>query len=122
MYLRQKFEDDPAIHSGVIALFVFLVLAPWWPSQESNWTEIWSVSSSYLVVQIFRSIAPAVTKRAMLTDMSDPNHPILLTFKLLKFQGLQYMLFDILAPVPQIRKIKLNLMFRNPPNYRNQQT
>jgi hypothetical protein len=24
--------------------------------------------------------------------------------------------------VPQIRKIKLNLMFRNPPNYRNQQT
>jgi hypothetical protein len=29
-------EDDPAISSGVIALFVFLVLAPWWPSQESD--------------------------------------------------------------------------------------
>jgi hypothetical protein len=27
-------------------LFVF-VLAPWWPSQESDWTEIWLVSYSY---------------------------------------------------------------------------
>jgi hypothetical protein len=27
---------------------VFLVLAPWWPSQESDWTEIWSVSYSYV--------------------------------------------------------------------------
>jgi hypothetical protein len=26
--------DDPAISSGVIALFVFTVLAPWWSSQE----------------------------------------------------------------------------------------
>jgi hypothetical protein len=34
--------------SGVIALFVFSVLAPWWPNEESDWTEIWSVSYSYL--------------------------------------------------------------------------
>jgi hypothetical protein len=52
--------------------FVFSVLAPWWPSQESDWTEIWSVSELLLpsgtYVQNFRSIDPAVTKRAMLTD------------------------------------------------------
>jgi hypothetical protein len=36
-------------------LYQFLVLAPWWPSQESDWTEIWSVSGTY--VQIFGSIA-----------------------------------------------------------------
>jgi hypothetical protein len=27
-------EDDPIICSGVIALFVFSVLVPWWPSQN----------------------------------------------------------------------------------------
>jgi hypothetical protein len=48
-----EFRDDPAISSGVIALFVFLALAPWWPSQESYRTEIWSVSYSYLVVPYF---------------------------------------------------------------------
>jgi hypothetical protein len=36
-------DDDLAIRSGVLELFVFSVLAPWWPSQESDWTEIWSV-------------------------------------------------------------------------------
>jgi hypothetical protein len=51
--------------SGVIARFVFLVLAPWWPNQESDWTEIWSVSYSYLVVPMYKA---AVTKHAMLTD------------------------------------------------------
>jgi hypothetical protein len=39
----KKFGDDPTISSGAIVryFFVFLVLAPWWPSQESDWTEIW---------------------------------------------------------------------------------
>jgi hypothetical protein len=46
-------EDDPAISSGVMALFVFSVLAPWWPSQESDWTKIWYVSCSYLVVRMY---------------------------------------------------------------------
>jgi hypothetical protein len=46
-------EDDPAMSSGVIALFVFSVLAPWWPSQESE-TAIWSVSYSYLVVRMYK--------------------------------------------------------------------
>jgi hypothetical protein len=59
--------------SRSIALFVFSVLAPYWPSQGSDLTEIWYVQSSDLVVRIyvrsFRSIAPpAVTKRALLTD------------------------------------------------------
>jgi hypothetical protein len=40
-----KIGDDPAISSGVIALF--LVLAPW-PSQESDRAELWSVRSSDL--------------------------------------------------------------------------
>jgi hypothetical protein len=40
MYIRQKFGDDPALSSEVIAL----VLAPWWPNQELDLTEIWSVS------------------------------------------------------------------------------
>jgi hypothetical protein len=44
----------PAISSGVIALFVFSVLAPWWPNQELDWTEIWSVSYSYLVVHMYK--------------------------------------------------------------------
>jgi hypothetical protein len=42
--------------------FVFLVWTPWWPRQESDWTEIWSVSyrvllSSGTYVQSFGSIA-----------------------------------------------------------------
>jgi hypothetical protein len=37
-----------------IAVFVFSVLAPWWPSQESDWTEIWSVSYSILVVHMYK--------------------------------------------------------------------
>jgi hypothetical protein len=72
-----KFGDDPAISSGVRALFVFSVLAAWWPSQD--WTEIWSVSYSYLVVHMYnvsgQSIVPAVTKRAVLTnDDDDGDH------------------------------------------------
>jgi hypothetical protein len=51
--------------------FVFLVLAPWWPNQESDWTEILP-SGTY--VQSCRSTAPAVTKRALLTD--DGGHVI----------------------------------------------
>jgi hypothetical protein len=35
-------------------LHQFLVLAPWWPSQESDWTEIWSVCCSYLVVHMYK--------------------------------------------------------------------
>jgi hypothetical protein len=46
--------DDPAISSGVIALFVFSVLPPWWPNQESDWTEIWSVIYIYLVVHMHK--------------------------------------------------------------------
>jgi hypothetical protein len=57
--------DDPAISSG--ALFAFSVLAPWWPSQESP-------RGTY--VQSFSSIAPAVTKRALLTDDDDGQHVI----------------------------------------------
>jgi hypothetical protein len=34
--------------------FCVLVLAPWWPNQESDWTEIWSVSYSYIVVHVQR--------------------------------------------------------------------
>jgi hypothetical protein len=33
---------------------VFLVLAPWWPSQESDRTEIWNVDYSYQVAHIIR--------------------------------------------------------------------
>jgi hypothetical protein len=62
--------DDPVMRLGVTALFVFLVLAPWWPSQESDWTEIWPVSYS-TYVQSLRSMAPGVSKRAMLKD-DDP--------------------------------------------------
>jgi hypothetical protein len=32
--------------------FVFSVLGPWWPSQELDWTEIWSLSYTYLVVHM----------------------------------------------------------------------
>jgi hypothetical protein len=49
-----KFGDDPAISSGVIALFVFSVLAPWWPSQESDRTENWSVQSFHLGVHMYK--------------------------------------------------------------------
>jgi hypothetical protein len=53
-----------------MALFVFSVLAPWWPNEESNWTEIWSelLLPSGTYVQCFGTIAPAVTKHALLTD------------------------------------------------------
>jgi hypothetical protein len=54
MYTYDKNLDDPAISSGVIALFVFSVLAPWWPNQDSDWTEIWSASYSYLVVHKYK--------------------------------------------------------------------
>jgi hypothetical protein len=57
--------------------FVFSVLAPWWPNQESDWTEVWYVSLySYLLghAQSFGLIAPVVTKRALLTD--DGRHVI----------------------------------------------
>jgi hypothetical protein len=50
---RCTFGDDPAIGSGVIALYVFSVLAPWWPSQESDWTEIWFVQSFHLGVHMY---------------------------------------------------------------------
>jgi hypothetical protein len=43
-----------AISSGVISVCLFLVLAPWWPSQESNWTKILSVSYSYVVVYMYK--------------------------------------------------------------------
>jgi hypothetical protein len=42
-----KHLDNSAItcSSGVIELFVFLVLAPWWPSQDPDrTTKIWSVN------------------------------------------------------------------------------
>jgi hypothetical protein len=66
MYLWLKFRNDPAISSG----FVFLVLAPWWPSQESDLNKIWHqlLLPSGTYVQSFGSIALVVTKRAQLTD------------------------------------------------------
>jgi hypothetical protein len=67
----KKFGDVQAISSGVIAHFSFSVLAPWWPSQESDRTEIWSlrvISPRDTYVQNFRPIDPAVAKRALLTD------------------------------------------------------
>jgi hypothetical protein len=37
-----------------IALFVFSVLAPWWPSQESDRTKIWSVRSGDLGIHMYK--------------------------------------------------------------------
>jgi hypothetical protein len=42
------------ICSGVIALFVFSVLATWWPNQQSDWTKIWYVGYSYQVVHMYK--------------------------------------------------------------------
>jgi hypothetical protein len=59
---------------------VFLALAPWWPTQESDRTKIWSAVISprgtYVPVQSFRAIAPAVTKRTLLMDNDDRQHVI----------------------------------------------
>jgi hypothetical protein len=76
MYLYTRYTSDKnlrMIQSFVqeLALFVFSVLAPWWPSQESDQTETWSGRSCDLggtYVQSFRSIALAVTKCAVFTD------------------------------------------------------
>jgi hypothetical protein len=65
-YVTNKFGDDPAISSGVIALFVFSVLGPWWPNEESDWTELLLPSGIY--VQSFGSIAPVVTKMCPAND------------------------------------------------------
>jgi hypothetical protein len=49
------------------ALFVFLALAPWWPSQESDQAKInfpKGVDLGVHCVQCFRSTTPAVTKCA----------------------------------------------------------
>jgi hypothetical protein len=51
----------------VIALFVFLVLAPWWPSQESDRAKIdfpKGIPHRGTCVQSFIPITPAATKRA----------------------------------------------------------
>jgi hypothetical protein len=48
-----KFGDVPAISAGVLALFAFSVLAPWWPNQESEQTEIWSVQSFHLGAHMY---------------------------------------------------------------------
>jgi hypothetical protein len=53
---------QPLVQDRVIALFVFLALSAWCPSQESDWTEIWCVSlllPSGTYVQSFGSIVPA---------------------------------------------------------------
>jgi hypothetical protein len=39
----KKCGDDPAISTGVLVLYMFSVLAPWWENQESDRTEIWFV-------------------------------------------------------------------------------
>jgi hypothetical protein len=36
MSLQKKFGEIPPIIKGVITVFVFRVLAPWWQSEESN--------------------------------------------------------------------------------------
>jgi hypothetical protein len=67
---------QPAISSGVIVPFVFLVpfvfsaLAHWWSSQELDCTEIWSelLLPGGTYIQSFGSIAPAFSKRALQTD------------------------------------------------------
>jgi hypothetical protein len=55
-----------------LTLFVFSVLALWWPSQESDdrnlACKLLLVLPSGTYVQSFRSIAPTVTKRAMIKD------------------------------------------------------
>jgi hypothetical protein len=48
-----------------IALFVFSVLAPWWLSHETDQTEICSRDTYVLS---YRSISPAVTKCAVVTE------------------------------------------------------
>jgi hypothetical protein len=69
----KKFGDDQAISSRVTALSAFLVLAPWRPSQESD-------RDQNLVCTVisprFRSIAPAVMKRALLMGDDDGQHVI----------------------------------------------
>jgi hypothetical protein len=50
----KQFEDDPIICSEVIALFVFSILAPWWPGQESNQTETWHGRSCDLGVHMYK--------------------------------------------------------------------
>jgi hypothetical protein len=54
-----KIGDDPVISSGVIALFVFSVLAPLVAKpriKTQDWTETWpvSVSYSYLVGHMYK--------------------------------------------------------------------
>jgi hypothetical protein len=69
--IRWKFGDD----SGVIALFVFSVLAK--PRIRRDWNlayELLLPSGTY--VQSFRSIDPAATKRAVSTDDDDGEHVI----------------------------------------------
>jgi hypothetical protein len=48
-------KDDPIICSGVIALFVFSALAPWWPSQESDQAETWAGRLCDLGVHMYKA-------------------------------------------------------------------
>jgi hypothetical protein len=73
MTICTKFGDDPLISSGVIAIFVFSVLAlalVTKASEESDRTEIWSVRSSDLGVHVpsYRSIALAAMKHSIGLD------------------------------------------------------
>jgi hypothetical protein len=49
-----KFGADPSITSGVIALFVCLVLAPWWASQESDPAKIYFPKGVDLWVHVYK--------------------------------------------------------------------
>jgi hypothetical protein len=82
--------------SGIIALFVFSVLAPWWRSQESDRTEAWS-DRSCGYAQSIRSIALAVTKRAVFTDDDDDGQHVIALAHLLELKSI----CRVLTPSPQ---------------------
>jgi hypothetical protein len=54
MYPCTNDKNLEMIQPLVQELYQFLVMALWWQSQESDWTEIWSVSHSYLVVHMYK--------------------------------------------------------------------
>jgi hypothetical protein len=70
-------EDDPAISPGLglIALFVFSVLAPWWPSQESDWTEIWPGRSLRSGMPWSPANSQIPAGHLMVAGLSPPEHP-----------------------------------------------
>jgi hypothetical protein len=78
--IRHTYDKYLEMIQPLVQQLLHFLCFRFWPSQESDWTEIWSVSYSYLVVhnvQTFGSIAPAVTKRALLTDTDDDGRHVI---------------------------------------------